>query len=351
VEVTEVALHSAEEDRRHNNQAPSDENDELGSDNDKQSCHSVETQNQTTAVNNVAAGRDQGGILHDILEGERGVEDHGVVRGRDADNDRHRGRKPSRSPDMEGHDWVLSHNPELPKDKDTEEHQTGKEGRQGLGGSPTRGRGLGEIVDYGNDTDHKEGDTSIVDSTIGGNGVVVLALGNDEKSTNGESGRDDGCHVKDPVPTNGGIKDASKKNTNSLTGAENNKEPVSFTLTIVGYNSLAISEYGLTQCMQPLQTWTKQTYAQGQGGRWWSTKPTPMDWKKTGNELESNEKTFIPRSHFFMGTYIVKPAPAPWRPRETDMKMGFLAKPQTNDQTANQVVPSKNIRLWPNKSP
>lgn len=48
---------------------------------------------------------------------------------------------------------------------------------------------------------------------------------------------------------------------------------------------------------------------------------------------------------------MVKPAPAPWMARATDMKIGFLAKPQTRDQTANQLVPIKKMRRWPNKSP
>lgn len=105
-----------ENDRRDDDKDPSNQHNELGAHVLEQTSDSIKTDDETDTVDNVAAGRDQRGVLEDVLEGERGEEDHGVVGGRDTDDNNHRGAEADRAPDTERHNWVLDTT--LPEDKE-----------------------------------------------------------------------------------------------------------------------------------------------------------------------------------------------------------------------------------------
>lgn len=136
-------------------------------------------------MDNVAAGGDQGGVLEDVLEGEGGEEDHGVVGGCDTDDDDHRGAEANRAPDTERHNGVI--NAALPEDEEDQKGNTDEEGSQSMGRTPTSSGRLGEVVDNGNDTEHEGDNTNNIDTAIGDMDIIV-GLGDNEETSDAEEG-------------------------------------------------------------------------------------------------------------------------------------------------------------------
>lgn len=201
------------DDRRDDDKDPSNQHNELRAHELEQTSDGIETDDETDTVDNVAAGRDQRGVLEDVLEGKRGEEDHGVVGGRDADNNNHRGAEANRAPDTERHNRVFDTT--LPEDKEDQQRNTDKERCQGMCRTPASSGRFREVVDDGNDTEHEGDNTDDIDTTVGDMDIIV-GLGDDKEAGDAEECRDNRSDVEDPVPTNGGIKDTAEEDTDGL---------------------------------------------------------------------------------------------------------------------------------------
>lgn len=173
------------DDRRDDDKDPSNQHNELCAHEDEETGDGVETDDKTDSVDNVTASCDERGILEDVLEGEGGEKDHGVVGGCDTDDDDDRGAEANRAPDTERHNGVI--NTALPEDEEDQEGNTDEEGSQSMGRAPTSSGRLGEVVDNGNDTEHEGDNTNKIDTTIGDMDIIV-GLGDDKEAGDAEEG-------------------------------------------------------------------------------------------------------------------------------------------------------------------
>lgn len=82
--------------------------------------------------------------------------------------------------------------------------------------TPASSGRLGKVVDDGNDAEHEGDNTDNIDTTVGHMDIIV-GLGDDKEAGEAEEGRDDRSDVEDPVPANGGVKDSTEEDTDSLT--------------------------------------------------------------------------------------------------------------------------------------
>ena len=148
-------------------------------------------------MDNVSQGGLERSVAHNVLERQGRVENKGVDSSRDADNGEAGRNQTARTPDAEGHDWVvdlvLDHN------KGNEKDQADDERGQRLGFRPTSRRAFAEIVDDSDNAHSEAGDSHVIDSAISNLGLAQFG-GDDHESKEGHNEANDGRDIENPSP-------------------------------------------------------------------------------------------------------------------------------------------------------